>query len=473
MNNRTSQKLKFNIIASSLYQLLSMIVPIITIPYVTRIFNLEQMGSYNLTYSLAVFFSLVSKFGIDTYGVREVSKASTVDERDKIYFDLFSIQLINSLILFIIFNFIFMNFTTVNDNWLIFVQSLLLLVNIFDISWFYIGIEEISKTIIRNLVTKLFSTILIFIIIKNSNQLALYALINILGVFLGNLVMFYTSFKYIKYKNYHFNISGYHLRNSVKLFVPKVLNNSYNSIDKSIIQIFSTATNVGLYSEGMKLVKVLFSVIEQAFNAVSPRMSFHIANNEIWQVKIYFNRGLKYSVYFSIILISGILSVSNSFVDFFYGDGYSEISMILNILSVSLAIVPINVLINSGIIIPLSKDKEYIVSTVIMIISGILFSLLLVPQFGASGASIAYNLSQLCLLLYLSYIIKNFINIKRIILSIVYIIFAVLINFLLMSFTFNFIQINNSVLQFIIFGFLSVCISLLECVIINYFDKYI
>ena len=457
--NRSNSKLRFNIVASSIYQLVATIVPIITIPYITRIFIVEQIGSYNLSYSIVVFLSLISKFGIDTYGVREISKASNITDRDQIYFNLFSIQLVNSLILFLLCNLIFYIFFDNISSSLAMTQSLLILVNILDISWFFIGIEAISKIILRNIVTKILSTALIFLLVNESNQLSMYALINILGIFLGNLVMVWASLSIVNYNNISINFSLIHLKNSFKLFIPKVLNNSYNTIDKSLIEYLSTTTNVGFYSEGQKFIKILFSVIEQAFNAISPRMSYYIANNEIIEVKKIFKKSLEYCIIFSTIMTSGILGLSEYFVDFFYGDGYSGVASVLNILSIALIIVPINGLITSGLVVPLSKDKIYRNSTISMILMGMLFLLILVPQYGAFGASIAYVFSQLSMLIYLSWSLKNIINFKSIVTSVLKIIILVIINISIINLLKYNINFENSFISFIFFGCISVGIN--------------
>lgn len=470
-DNRSSNKLKFNIVASSVYQLIATIVPIITIPYVTRIFSVEQIGSYNLTYSIVVFASLVSKFGIDTYGVREISKASNNIERDRLYFELFFIQLINSILLFIIVNCLFYFFFEHISKSLTVVQTLLILVNIIDISWFFIGIEAISKTILRNIVTKIFSTTLIFLFVNNASQITLYAFINILGIFLGNVVMIWSSLKILNYKDAKFNLSLIHLKKSFNLFIPKVLNNSYNTIDKTFIEYLSNIENVGLYSEGQKFIKILFSIIEQAFNAISPRMSYYIANKNYSKVLENFSKGLEYCVAFSIIMISGILVVSGYFVDFFYGTGYSQVADVLEILSFALIIVPINGLITSGILIPLSKDYKYRNSTIIMILIGVFFLVIFVPNYGAKGAAFAYILSQVFMLLYLALSVKELINPLIFVKSILKIIFFVILCVYIVHFIENKIVIKNSIIAFLFFGLITTLISCILIFISAYFKK--
>src|SRR5699024_7669034 len=103
---RNNKKLKNNIVYSSLYQILVFIVPIITTPYVTRIFDASKMGEYSLSLSIASLFVVISQFGIETYGTREIAKTELKSERDQLFFKLLSIQFTTSIIMFIIYNII-------------------------------------------------------------------------------------------------------------------------------------------------------------------------------------------------------------------------------------------------------------------------------------------------------------------------------------------------------------------------------
>lgn len=359
LNERNDKKLKYNIISSGIYQILVMIVPILTTPYVTRIFSASQMGDFNLSLTVASLFVVFSQFGIETYGSREIAKSETNNIRDTKFFNLLSIQFIVSIVMFILYNFIFIFIIDSNNNQLYFVQSLLILVNIFDISWYFIGIEEIRKTIARNTITKIFTTISIFVFIEDISQLSLYALINILGMVLGNLTMIVSSRKYINYKNRIFRVNRKYAKGSFKLLIPRLLNTSYGTIEKSILNFLTTASVIGIYSEGQKIINLAFSVINSGLNALMPRMSYHVSRNEWDKVRDYLKLGLKYSSFFSIIIVSGIFAASTDFVDFFYGSGYEMVSIVLEITGLSLLFIPITALLTQGVLIPGGKDKEY------------------------------------------------------------------------------------------------------------------
>lgn len=461
MNNRSNKKLINNIILSSVYQMLVMIVPIITTPYVTRIFDAGKIGEYNLSLSIVSMFVVASQFGLPSYGSREISIAKNDIIRQKVFFELFTIQLFLSLFLFLIFNFIFTFLLNLGDSKLFFLQSFFILANILDISWFFIGIEEIGKTIVRNALTKVFTTLSVFLLVKNENQINLYAVINIVGMILGNITMIISSFKYVNYRNMKLTLSKGHLLNSFKLLLPKLISTSHDTAERNVLNFTATPESIGIYSEGKKIINLAFSVINSAFNALSPRMSYHVSLGEYDKVKVYFNKGLENAGLFSVIIVSGIISVSSEFVDFFYGDGYIGVGIILRILALSLIIIPIISLLNSGILIPRKKDKEYLIGIIIIFISGIILNIFLDPVLGAIGAAISYSISQLLSLIYLGYICRDIIEPKQIFKSVGVILILIILNIsLLRIFTSN-LFVSNSMVLFLIKGVISVSISII------------
>ncbi|SEI76889.1 Membrane protein involved in the export of O-antigen and teichoic acid [Alkalibacterium gilvum] len=461
-SSRSNKRLRNNIVYSSLYQLLVFIVPIITTPYVTRIFDSTQMGEYSLTLSIASLFVILSQFGIETFGIREVAKLESKTERDELFFKLVSIQFIISILVFAIYNIIFVVWMESQSKQLFFVQSLLILSNIFDISWFYIGIEEIKKTILRNVMAKVFITVSIFLFIKDSNQLITYSILNVIGMLIGNLTMVISSRHYIDYNNMKFSLKKDLLLGSFYLLIPRVLNSSYGSIENTILRVQSSSSNVGIYAQAKKIDNLIFSVIESAINALSPRMSYYVSKKDNENINRILEKGLFYSNIFSVIFVSGILAVSNDFVNFFFGAGYDMVAPVLSILSVSLIFLPIISLLNRGILIPFNKDKEYSISIIIILFTGSISNILLSPLYGAIGAAIAYNITRFSSLVYLLTIVNDIINVKKIILSIITSFILVSINYFSVRSIAEFLTIENAVISFLIFGLISLTLNLLS-----------
>ena len=152
-----------------MYQLLSMILPIITRPYISRVLGAEGLGKYSLTNAYAQYFVLFGMIGLGLYCSREV--AYVRDDKDKLsktFWELNFLRLITmsvSIFLYILFCIYIVD---IDNRSIALIQGFVLLSALLDISWLFIGIEDFKRVSIRNSIIKLLGTSLVFIFVKNN-----------------------------------------------------------------------------------------------------------------------------------------------------------------------------------------------------------------------------------------------------------------------------------------------------------------
>lgn len=455
------KKLKNNIVYSGLYQILIMIVPIITTPYVTRIFSIDQMGQYGLAVSISSFFVIAANFGLSIYGSREIAKTHNIKERTKLFSELWIMQVVCSIIFFIIYIIIFVLFVNFGNKELFYIHSILILINMLDISWFYIGVEEIKKTILRNFFTKLFTTLSIFIFIREDTHLILYSFINIIGIFLGNISLLISLNNYISKKDVSLKIKKSNFKESFRILLPNLLKSSYTSIDRSLLRTFSgVSSSVGIYDQGIKIINLAFSVINSSLNALMPRMAAHVSREEFEDINIYIKKTIKVCNIFSVIMITGILSVADYFVLFFYGDGYESVGLVLKITSLSFLVMPISIFLANGLLIPLKKDNHYSISMIVMVVVGTILNILLDPGLSFVGASIGYVGAEISGFLYRVYSLRRYISLKQLSKQLIYSSIVIILTLLGVQLIKNIIFIDNPFFSFLVFGISAVIISI-------------
>ena len=159
MNKKSITK---NYIYNLTYQMLVVLVPLMTTPYLTRILGAKELGIYSYTYSIATIFFLFAALGINTYGQREIAYVQDTKEgRSKVFWELMIVRLLStviSLILLYVFSFI-----THRYQIYYWIFGLYVLGNLFDITWFYQGIEDFKAVAIRNIIVKFLFLISVFI----------------------------------------------------------------------------------------------------------------------------------------------------------------------------------------------------------------------------------------------------------------------------------------------------------------------
>ena len=133
------------------YQLIILLIPLISIPYLTRVLGATELGIYSYTYSIATIFFLFAALGINTYGQREIAYVQQDKEkRSKIFWELVIIRFfatVFSLIILYIFSFLTSRYSLYYQ-----IFGLYVFGNLFDITWFYQGIEDFKAVAIRNII---------------------------------------------------------------------------------------------------------------------------------------------------------------------------------------------------------------------------------------------------------------------------------------------------------------------------------
>ena len=68
------KSIKFNFVMNFLTTGFSLVFPLITFPYVTRVLGVSAYGDYEFANSCSSFFLLFAQLGIGLYGTRECAK---------------------------------------------------------------------------------------------------------------------------------------------------------------------------------------------------------------------------------------------------------------------------------------------------------------------------------------------------------------------------------------------------------------
>ena len=171
-----------------LYQVLSVFIPLITTPYLSRTIGSECIGRYSYFFSVSQYFSMFVLLGINNYGNREIARARITNNRQYLsskFWEIYIMQFVMGVIMctcFCIFCKFFSNSDSIFNLFVINIIS-----NMLDITWFFNGLEMFKVISIRNLIIKFSSAICIFIFIKNSSDFQKYCLIMLCSVLISQL----------------------------------------------------------------------------------------------------------------------------------------------------------------------------------------------------------------------------------------------------------------------------------------------
>ena len=386
---------KSNYIYNLLYQILTIIIPLITTPYLSRVLGAENIGIYSFTISITTYFILFGSLGVAIYGQREIAYVQNdIRKRSKIFFEITFMRCITLGVSLFIFYITF----CLKGQYSIYYKILILeiIANAIDISWYFQGLEEFKKTVIRNIIVKLISVICIFLFVKESVDLNNYFIIYVLSTLLGNLSLWMYLPKFVqKVKIKELNLFR-HVKPTIMLFIPQVATQIYTVLDKTMIGVIvSNKAEVGYYEQAQKIVKLLMTLATSLGTVMMPRIAATFASGNHEKVREYMNKSFHFILLLAFPLMFGIISVSSSFVPIFYGKGYDKVIPLLCVISPIIVLIGLSNITGTQYLLPTKKQNQYTLSVVVGAIVNFILNLILIKYFASIGASIATVIAEL------------------------------------------------------------------------------
>lgn len=380
--------LKKNYFYNTANQLLTMIVSIVTVPYVSRILGVTNIGIYSYTYSIVSYFVMFITLGLNNYGNREVAKVrDNKVELNKKFSSIYLMQLLIGIFILIIY-FIYIVFFVHNNKIIFIIQTIFVISAILDINWLLYGLEVFKITAIRNMAISLINLIGILIFVRNKECLYVYTLVLSLGTLANQLV----AWGYIKKKITFVRVKKEdilkHIKPNLILFIPIIAVSLYKIMDKVMLGNMINMSQVGFYESSEKIIRIPTILISSLGTVMLPRMTNIYANNNKTEGNLFIKKSIEIAMILSSSLCFGIMSISKEFVPLFYGKGYEICIYLYLILLPSCVFLAFSSVIRTQFLIPTGKEKIYIKAVILGAITNLVINIILIPRFASIGAAI-------------------------------------------------------------------------------------
>lgn len=382
--------LKSNFLFNLIYQILAVITPIFTTPYISRVLSADGIGKYSYALSIVTYFGIFGCLGTATYGQLEIAR-----NRDnkkllhKTVSEIFFGRLVTLMISLLIY-FVVILKASKQYKLLYSVLSLYILGQMNDVSFILQGLEWFKMLAMRNIIIKVLNIVLIFALVREHNDLYIYAII-IHGITLiGNFSLWPQVIKYIKPKNFkNMNIIQ-HWKKSMIYFIPTVATMVYTVLDKSMIGwITGSEFQNGYYEQAYKIEQILLVFVTTVGTVTFPRMAYFFENDNKEERKRIMGITMKFIMLIACPICFGTMAISENLIPVFLGKGYEECILLLRIFSFLIIIIGLDNTIGKQCLISAGKQKEYNIGVIGGAIVNFVTNILLIPKLGACGAAIA------------------------------------------------------------------------------------
>lgn len=403
-----------NYLYNLFYQILVIVMPLITTPYLSRVLGAEAIGIYSYTLSIATYFILFGTLGISLYGQREIAYVQEDDKKRSITFwEILFLKIITMTISI----FIFWVTYGMHGQYKIYYRILVieLISQCIDISWFFQGIEEFKKTVIRNSIVKLIFAICIFMFVKSPNDLIKYIVIIAGANLFGNMSLWIYIPKYIQkvaIKDLHV---FKHLKPTILLFIPQIAVQIYTVLDRTMLGIIiEDKSEVGFYEQAQKVVKLLLTLITSLGTVMVPRMASTFAKGDKEQLKKYMYSSFSFVFFLAFPIMAGLILISGEFVPIFFGQGYEKVAVLINVIVPITLFIGLSNIIGTQYLLPTKRQTEFSISVIVGAIVNFILNIIVIKKYASIGASITTVIAEFLVTAVQFYFVRKEIDIKTV-----------------------------------------------------------
>ena len=394
MENKLS--VKKNYIYSLIYQILTMLTPFITAPYVARVLGAEGVGIYSYTHSYMTYFTMLAALGTASYGMREIAQCrDNKKEYSRKFWEIEILTVFTTFVCLIAWIILIVLFPTYRPYFIALIP--LLLATMFDISWFYTGHEKIGYTVFWNAVCKIAGVICIYAFIKSQSDVALYIFLNSFISMLGNISMWvFLPKMLIKVNSREFKIKK-HFHETLIYFIPTIATSVYTVLDRTLIgAITQDNYQNGYYEQATKIISMAKTAVFVSVNTVmAARISYLFAGNKIKEIKARIEKSMNFILLLGFAATFGVIAIADDLVPIFFGEGYAPVISLLYWMSPLILIIGVSNCLGSQYYTPAGLRAQSSKYIIIGAATNLVVNLIFIPRLGAIGAVIGSIIAEL------------------------------------------------------------------------------
>lgn len=388
-----------NYIYNVIYQIIIIILPIITTPYISRTLGAEGVGTYGYVISIVTYFTLIGTLGLTNYGKREIAYVQdNKEKRDRIFSELFLFRIISTMITVGIY----IVSLCIHNEYSIYYRILIfeILAMMFDISWFFQGIEEFKKVVIRNTIVKIVSIILIFILIKEPSDLWIYFCIYAISNFVGNATLWIKIRKYICLRKVKLSDLKKHIKPTISLFIPQIATSIYTVLDKTMLgALTDNVAEVGFYEQSQKIVKIALTLVTTMGAVMIPRIAYTYSIGDKEKISSYMRKTFNFVWMLAFPIMFGIMATAKDLVPWFFGSGYEKVADLMIWSSPIIIFISLSTITGSQFLMSIKKQNVHTMAVIIGSIINVVLNLIMLRAYGAMGAVVSTVIAELAITL--------------------------------------------------------------------------
>ena len=380
------KSIKTNAILSLLKTVLSLVVPLITFPYVSRVLQVEAVGKYNFAASVVSYFVLLAGLGIATYALREgVQFRENRQLISNFASEMFAINIASALLsLLALAGVVLITPKLQAYGVLVAVLCLQIPLTVFGRAWIYTIYEDFKFLTLVQMVFQLLSVVMLFVFVRGPEDVVKYAAVVVVSSAGADLAYGLHSKKYIDVTGVTIGAVKRHIKPILIIFATAVTATIYVNSDTTILGFLVDDEAVGVYSTAVKMYTIIKSVITAVINVIIPRLTLYAGSEKF---EPFFKKSFQMLVMMILPAMVGLFVMSDNVVELIAGAEFLQAQTPLRLLSIALGCSLFAVLFAFGVLMPNRQEKTFLIATIISAVTNIIMNFVLIPVFRQDAAA--------------------------------------------------------------------------------------
>ncbi|MGO4865651.1 flippase [Ligilactobacillus ruminis] len=379
-------------------QFFNMVVPLVTLPYITRVLGASRYGTFSTAFNIVTYLQVIVEYGFGMSATRQIAL-----EGKKQLNRVFTTVIVSRMILLLFCGVFSIIYVILNLSHRQLCLSFLILLSCLlgyciQMNWLFQGMQEMRYISIVNIVGRTLSTVLVFCFVKTIDDLLLYCFLYAISPLVSGMCGF--AIAHFKYECHFIRVSFIdvieELKSGFYVFTTQISSKIFGAIGITFLSIFVSSFSVGVFSAIQKIPAVMILLWTPISQVIYPIVSqkFQDGFGIGYSFAMKMRKGI-IPVFVFLTIVIGIFGKPT--INILYGSEYSDyfywIYPLLAwvIISIENNFWGIQILLGSG------HDKEYGAVFQIGVIVTVFSNFVLAKFYGGLGAAIAPLISELVL----------------------------------------------------------------------------
>lgn len=379
----------------------SLVFPLITHPYVSRVLGPAGMGQNAAAVSVISYFIMLTMLGIPTYGIRACAQVR--DDKEKLSQTVQELMIINAGMALVSYILLAVCIALIGRfremKLLLWVTSTGILLNAVGVNWFYSAIEEYAYITVRSIAFKVLSIVVMFLFVRSPEDVVWYAVVTLVASYGSYVLNFFRLRKYITFRRFEHYSFLPHIKVSLIFFAMAVATTVYTNLDVLMLEFMTDDTVVGYYNTAVKVKGILVSLVTSLGAVLLPRLSYYVEKGDRGEFIKILQKAVSFVLFAAIPLMAFFILCAEETVLVLSGDRFLPAVPAMQIIMPTVLLIGLTNILGIQIMVPTGQEKKVTLSVAIGGAVDLILNAILIPPLGAAGAALGTLAAEIAVLI--------------------------------------------------------------------------